>query len=413
MAMSLGRDLPRDVPVSTISESIMEQTSPTHEPRDFTPAPSNDSRWDKIKKTLLQKPPKKRLIIISGVGVILLMGGVFAWFWQSSNTPEPYDFSTIQMPEPKPEEPVDTRVASPLTGELVEPELAERRITAVMIENSIDARPQSGLEEAGIVFEAIAEGGITRFMALFQEQQPSNIGPIRSARPYYVEWARGFDASYVHSGGSPEALALIKSIGVKDLDHGNYGASLADRVSYRFAPHNVYTSMNKVDSVANSAGFTSSDFDGYARIEESEETEESSGTEATAASPSATSVSFDISSSNYNTSYAYDKEAGCYKRTMAQRPHTDKDSNKQICPNNIVALETTYSIHSNRIHSVYKTVGSGNITVFQNGEAVKGTWKKTSQKAPLEFLDTNGEPLEFAVGKTWITAIPAGRVSYQ
>lgn len=391
----------------------MEQTPPTHEPRDFTPAPSNDSRWDKIKKTLLQKPPRKRLIIVSGTGTLLLVGALFAWFWQTNKSPEPYDFNAIVMPDPKPQEPVDTRVVSPLTGQLVDPQLASRRITAVMIENSIDARPQSGLEEAGMVFEAIAEGGITRFMALFQEQQPGNIGPIRSARPYYVEWARGFDAAYVHSGGSPEALALIRSIAVKDLDHGNYGGALADRVSFRFAPHNVYTTMNKVDGVANSAGFTSSDFDGFARIEESEDAEEPSEAATATANPTATSISFDISSANYNTSYAYDAEAGCYMRSMAQRPHTDKDSNKQICPENIIALETTYSIHPNRIHSVYKTVGSGAVTVFQNGEAVKGTWKKESQTSPLQFFDANGEPLKLAVGQTWVTAIPAGRVSYQ
>lgn len=395
----------------------MEQKPIPIERRDFTP-PKEPSLLEKVKRKLFRKPPKKRLIIISGIGAILVVAAVFFWFWQRSITPEPIVMPDIVIPEP--EEPVDTRVPSPLTGVLIEPELAERRVTAVMIENSVDARPQSGLEEAGIVFEAIAEGGITRFMALYQEQQPKNIGPIRSARPYYVEWARGFDAAYVHSGGSPEALALIRSIAVKDLDHGKYGNELAQRVSYRFAPHNVYTSMSTIDKVAKSAGFSQSDFTPFARMEESddEETLESEAsdttTESTAADKNkATKISFDISSANYNTSYTYNPKTKIYARTMAQRPHTDKDSNEQISPRVVIALETTYGIHSNGIHSVYKTVGSGKITVFQNGEVQTGTWKKSSKTASLQFLDKKGDPMELAPGQTWITAIPAGRLSYQ
>lgn len=387
------------------------------------PAPSNApaSKWQRLKEHLFRKPPKKRLIIISGSGAILIVAAFFVWFWQKNIVPEPVVMPDIVIPEP--EEPEDTRVASPLTGVLVEPELANRRVTAVMIENSVDARPQSGLEEAGVVFEAIAEGGITRFMALFQEQQPETIGPIRSARPYYVEWARGFDAVYVHSGGSPEALSLIRSLGVKDLDHGRYGQTLANRVSFRFAPHNVYTSMKTIDSVAKSAGFTESKFTGFTRIDESENEEEVAvetdpagppeETSPTVTAENATSITFNISSANYNTSYVYDKESKLYKRSMAQRPHTDKDSNKQISPRVVVALETTYSIHPNRIHSVYKTVGTGKITVFQNGEVLTGMWRKKSQTASLEFLDKNGEPIALEPGQTWITTIPAGRLSYQ
>src|SRR5690606_3743587 len=103
-------------------------------------------------------------------------------------------------------------------------------------------------------------GGITRFLALFQEAKPANIGPIRSARPYYVRWAASYDARYVHSGGSGEALALIQSMGVKDMDHGRYGERLASRVSFRYAPHNVYTSMDRIDTLGAELGFNSSQF---------------------------------------------------------------------------------------------------------------------------------------------------------
>src|SRR3989344_4870304 len=113
--------------------------------------------------------------------------------------------------------PKPVTIASPLTGLQVAPELAQRPVTAIMIENSLDARPQSGIQEAGVVFEAIAEGGITRFISLYQEAQPTYIGPVRSLRPYYIDWAVPFDASIAHIGGSPDALAQIRN-GGKDLD---------------------------------------------------------------------------------------------------------------------------------------------------------------------------------------------------
>src|SRR5581483_6348891 len=111
-----------------------------------------------------------------------------------------------------------TTVASTLTGLPVDPSVNKRQVTAVMIENSLDARPQSGLDQAGIVFEALAEGGVTRFMALFQDTQPDYIGPVRSARPYYIQWLLGYDAAYAHVGGSPDALNDITAWHVKDLN---------------------------------------------------------------------------------------------------------------------------------------------------------------------------------------------------
>lgn len=89
---------------------------------------------------------------------------------------------------------------APITGRDVAPEIASRSVTAVMIENSVDARPQAGLYEADMVVEAVAEGGVSRFVTFFQEGQPTSIGPIRSARPYYVDLARTSDAAYVHAG---------------------------------------------------------------------------------------------------------------------------------------------------------------------------------------------------------------------
>lgn len=338
--------------------------------------------------------------MVAGISAFILFAGSAAALTLIKNpetlNPEPVVESTYVPP------PVIFK--SPLTGVETDESSSKRPVTGVMIENSVDARPQSGLQEAGIVYEAIAEGGITRFLALFQEARPANIGPIRSARPYYVEWVRGYDARYVHSGGSGEALALIQSLGVKDMDHGRYGERVGSRVSGRYAPHNVYTSMDRLDALGNELGYTSSEFTPFARKVADPVVAEIPLT--------ARGIVFDISGANYNTSYTYDPASNSYARVLAGRAHTDQDSGKQITPSVVVAMITEYGIHPDRVHSVYRTTGTGEVLVFQDGKITKGTWKKESQTASLQLLGADGNPLPLNAGQTWITAIPAGRVTY-
>jgi hypothetical protein len=366
------------------------------EPLDVT----RKHRFSKLKAYLHKRPPKKRLVIVAGVSAFILFVGVAAAFTLIENpvveNPQP-DIKTTYVAPPDP-------IYSPLTGVEVTEEQAKRPITGIMIENSIDARPQSGLIDAGVVFEAIAEGGITRFLALYQESRPGSVGPIRSARPYYVEWAKGFNASYLHVGGSPEGLALIRSLGVKDLDQSAYGERIASRVSSRYAPHNMYTDFDRIDKLNTDLGFTNSGFKAFARKEP---------LVADPAVPlTATKIDFNISGANYNTSYTYKSDTNSYDRVMASRPHTDQTTGKQISPKVVIALVTDYGINANRIHSVYRTTGTGEVLVFQDGNVTKGTWKKDSQSASLELIDAAGKPIELNAGQKWITAIPAGRVSY-
>jgi hypothetical protein len=368
---------------------------------DFTP-PETQKKPSRFKAFLHSKPPKKRLLIVLATALLVLIGGTAAIILF---TPQPEPVVIVESEQLAPKEPEPpTTIASPLTGSEVEIALAERPVTAVMIENSIDARPQSGLADAGIVFEAIAEGGITRFMALYQESRPSNIGPIRSARPYYVRWAAGYEASFLHSGGSPEALALIRSIGIRDLDHGALGESIASRVSSRYAPHNVYSNFDRIDAKNTEFGYTKSNFTAFTRKADSPPTAEAPAT--------ASSIQFNISGPNYNTSYTYDPATNSYKRVMAGLPHTDQETGTQITPKVVVGLVMGYSINSNGIHSIYDNVGSGEALVFQDGILQNATWRKTSDIASLELLDSAGTPLALNSGQTWITAVPAGRISY-
>ena len=357
--------------------------------------------WSSIKLFFTTRPSKKQLMIVGVGGLGILIAGMLILKYFGPMAPEP---------DPEPEvvsgyTPPPAKFYSELTGLEVEEALSNRPVTSIMIENSIDARPQSSLSEAGIVFEAIAEGGITRFLALYQEAQPADIGPVRSARPYYVEWAAGFDAGYVHSGGSNEAIALIGALGVEDMDHGR-NSSFFDRVSHRFAPHNVFTSMARLDQLRESRGFsTSSDFEGFARYRD--------GDEKPAGRDGATKIEFDISSFNYNTSYTYDTENNYYPRSMAGTAHVDNGNGSQVSPNVVVALITTFGKHADGVHSQYGVLGSGEVYVFQDGTIEKGTWEKVDKKEPLKFKKTNGEPLKLNPGRTWITAIQSGdRVTY-
>ncbi len=377
----------------------MEEEHIPKEPLDVT----KKRRFESVINYLKRRPSRKRLLIVSSVSLAVLLVGVLGLRFFGPTGAEPNPMPVISKKKFIPPKPI--LKASPLTGVMVSPALADRAVTGIMIENSLAARPQSGLSDAGVVFEAIAEGGITRFLALYQEAQPTNIGPIRSARPYYVQWVAGFDAAYVHSGGSGEALQLIKTLGIKNMDHGIYGNSVASRVSYRFAPHNVYTSMAKLDAKRKVLGFNTSNFTPFERKKDTLPTEATPATAVT--------INFNISGAYYNTQYIYDAVTNSYKRNMAGKPHIDKGNGKQIMPKVVIALETTYGIHPDRIHSVYKTIGSGDVLVFQDGMVTKGKWHKQSAKAPLTFTNTSGKALRLNVGQTWITAIQTGRTTYK
>jgi hypothetical protein len=274
-----------------------------------------------------------------------------------------------------------------------------------MVENSLQARPQSGLSQAGVVFEALAEGGITRFLALYQDTAPSNVGPIRSVRPYYLQWALGFDASIAHVGGSPVALSDIKTWDVKDLNEF-YNGSSYHRISSRQAPHNVYTSISDLNQLEAQKNYTSASFDGFPRK-----------AAAPSKSPNAASISLSLSSADYNDSYAYDGQTNSYNRSEGGQPMIDANTNTQISPKVVIAIVVPLSQgaldSSNAYYSVYGVIGSGKAYIFQDGNVTPGTWTKSSNTSQIQFKDANGQTIALNPGQTWITAVSSsGQVSY-
>jgi hypothetical protein len=345
-------------------------------------------------------PTTKKQWIIGGIIIVLLIaGGAAGALALNAHFKKPLKAAPAAAVVKKEEPPKPTTEPSRLTGVEVSLELNKRPVTAIMIENSPDARPQSGLNQAGVVFEAIAEGGITRFLTLFQEAQPDYIGPVRSVRPYYAQLAAPFDAALAHAGGSADGLAQVRALGIKDLDHGANGAAFK-RVNNRYAPHNLYTSSADLDKASQGRGYTTSNFTGYTRKKE-----------APSATPNAKTVDLKLSGALYNVHYDYDAATNSYKRSEGGKPHTDERSKAQLSPKVVVALVMNYS--QNGIYSVYQTTGSGQVVVFQDGVAQKGTWARAGAKDMLTFTDEAGKPLALNPGQTWFTLVAdAGAVTY-
>jgi hypothetical protein len=292
---------------------------------------------------------------------------------------------------------------SPLTGVGVPDEAAtKRQVTAIMLENSLDSRPQSGLKPAGVVFEAIAEGGITRFLTLHQEDRPALIGPVRSLRPYYIDWMAPFDAAVAHVGGSANALNEIRGGGYKDIDQffaGSYYWRATDRV----APHNVYTSFDKLDALNASKGFTSSTFTGFPRK-----------TDSPSVAANAKQITVNVSGPVFNSAYTYDAPSNSYIRSEGGTPHKDREAG-QIAPKTVVVIKVPVQIgYEDGYREQMSTIGNNQAYIFQDGTVVDGFWRKDSKKDQIKFYDKAGMPVAFNAGQTWVTVLaPEKSVTWQ
>lgn len=371
-----------DSPVSQLNNTdstTQEQSNPKKE---------EDSTSSMTKKRM----SKKKKILFITIVLISLLGVSFVAYWfgfrdtgiqsttQSSSAAVPAD--TTQKPK---------LVSAPLSGLDVEETVASRPVTAVMIENSEESRPQSGLLESDVVFEAIAEGGITRFLALFQTNKPEYIGPIRSARPYYVEWAKMYDAGYVHAGGSPDGLQAINDLNVKDISAFAYGSDVFYRTSDRQSPHNLYSSFKGLDKVNQEKGFTSSKFTPWGRKKDVPQT------------PTAKRIDISISSAYYNPSYTYDTTTNTYLRSQGGEIHKDEKSGKQLSPKTVLVMVMPRS--QNGIYSIYKTTGTGKFLAFQDGVSTEGTWTRNGLTEQYTFKDALGFNYSFNKGQTWVSVV--------
>lgn len=358
----------------------------------------------------------KRTYILVGLGIIIAANLiVLAIFWQQPKKVESTKKTqAIVKEEPKPV------YYSPITGEEVESKAAiSKPVTAIMMENSPDARPQSGLKDAEVVYEAVAEGGITRFLAIYQQKKPQLIGPVRSLRMYYLDWATPYDASIAHVGGSLNALNTVRNGSYRDIDQF-FNADFYWRATDRYAPHNVYTSFDKLDQLNTRKGYESSSPAGLERVEVKQVTstkkkDQKKQSDATSTAPTANTINLTISGPLYNSSYTYDPVTKLYARSQAGAPHTDREAG-QITAKVVIALRVQMTrVMEDGYRESINTSGTGEAVIFQDGQMINATWHKTDQKGQLTFTDASGQPVKLARGTTWISAIPTsgGDVSWQ
>ncbi|HRK94176.1 MAG TPA: DUF3048 domain-containing protein [Candidatus Saccharibacteria bacterium] len=338
-------------------------------------------KWCKLHRT--------RSIAIACASVVVV-SGVAAWLYaQSAGTP--IIQVTRQMPKPKPV------YYAPLTGEVVKNESdLTKPVTAIMIENSPDARPQSGLKDAEIVYEAVAEGGITRFLALYQQKKPQVIGPVRSLRTYYVDWLAQYNGSVAHVGGSYQALQMVRKAPYRDIDQF-FNPDAYWRAADRYAPHNVYTSFARIDALNKAKGYKSSKPKTFERSKE----------DGKPAKQNARTVNLHISGPLYDSVYTYSAKYGVYGRSQAGTPHVDREKGRIGARVVIAIMVDMKKVLEDGYRESIGTKGTGLAYIFQNGGVQKATWRKDTRGSPLMFVK-DGKIVPLAPGTTWITAIPKG-----
>ena len=338
-----------------------------------------------------------RWIAIGLSAAVVVLGGwaVYSRYFKGET---PSISSILQRKDKK----KDTRVVAPLDGTRAEPALAARNPLAVVIENHTDARPQSGLTAASVVFEAIAEGGITRFLAVYGPQDAQKIGPVRSARTYFVNWALGLGAYLAHVGGNIDALDQIRSDNVLDLDQFANGKSYHREPRAGLATeHTMFSDTKTLFALGEDKYGAQQNFTAYTFKEPVAKEKRLNGG----------SVTIDFSAPAYKVVYTYDTKTNTYKRALAGLAHKDALNGKQIAPVVVAVVELNGNPIITRINEAgwsFQTIGSGKSTIFQDGLAVKGTWKKTDKKERIKFQDENGKEMKFNPGQMWIEVISPG-----
>ncbi|GIQ71311.1 DUF3048 domain-containing protein [Xylanibacillus composti] len=334
-----------------------------------------------------------RLAVLLGIVAIILLAGCGNKQADQELEEEP----PVAMPAEEPEEPIVYPFSYPLTGIGTEEEHYKRPIM-VMVENQAQARPQSGLHRADQVYEVLAEGDITRFLAVYQSDDPDVIGPVRSIRPYFVELGAGLDALIVHAGWSQEAMNIIARRKLAHFDQVYGDHAYYWRSSERRAPHNLYTSVELIRKGAEDKGYREDWNDPAFRFVDT--------IEAAAIEPG--SEAHDISIpyySSYHVSYHWNEEIGRYERHMLGEPHKDKETEEQLVADNILIIEASHRVVDDVGRRHVDVFGPGNGHLVQKGKIREVTWEN---RGGIIRALVQGEEVPLLPGKTWVQIVPVG-----
>lgn len=369
------------------------------------------------------------LYVATSVGTYTLIG--------SSSVGTPIDTSrTTVLPGPATvvdEEANEPKTEScPLNGRMhskrARASWETRRPLAVMVENHEESRPQSGLSSADVVYEAVAEGGITRFMGIFLcNLSDIQVGPVRSARTYFLDWLGEYNNSlYAHVGGAntpgpADALGQIIKYKVLDLNQFSIGFPTFWRDYQRLGhpvatEHTMYSTTQKLWEVGAKRGWTASASAGL--------TDWTKGftlwtfKEDKAASEAKTvTVNFWESQAAYTVGWVYDPATNTYNRKNGGNDHNDLNTKKQLSPKNVV-IQFEKESHANdgypgNVHLLYGTTGSGKALFLIDGQVTEGKWTKAERKSRSKYTDKANKEIQFNKGQIWIETVPEGsKVTY-
>lgn len=303
----------------------------------------------------------------------------------------------------------------------------KHRPLGVMIENHAEARPQSGLSSADVLYEAVAEGGITRFLSIFYCQSADEVGPIRSARTYFLDFISEYGSSplYVHVGGAnqdgpADALSQIEDYewaGHNDMNQFSIGFPTFwrdyDRLGHPAdTEHTMYSTTEKLlQFAAASRKLKAEDEDGipwskgflpYSFKDDA----------STSNRPAAQTIHVEFWTDNpdYFVDWIYEPTSNLYKRNKGKVAYVDRNNNQKLTAKNIVALKMIET-HANdgyegNAHLLYRTKGTGKAHIFMDGKETIGTWKKDNRTARTLLFDNTGVPIKFNKGTIWFEILP-------
>ena len=396
----------------------------------------NIQQPDKNNK-IIENPKKgeHKWIAFLIIGLLFLGAGIGCLLWTFLK-PQP-EIAQLNYPDIPSKKDDTSTVYSALTGEkLDDANSLNAPVFCIQTPNGTDgARPQAGLNTAGVIFEAIAEAGITRFAAIYQNPSPAVIGPIRSLRLYYLQWDTPFDCTIVHAGGAPDALAAVRTGGYKDLTE-NYTYMYRGTIRSRLW-NNLFTTASYLKQYSTNNGYNTSEIRGFSRMTPDESkknrvnslvkerlsitTPATGNTSELAAGTSNIGIRFGRIP-NFNVDYVYDATSNKYLRSyqsgvahnvyncpnedLGERNPEDVCELTQMAPSVVIAMIVPERRASDNYHEDITTIGSGEAYVFQNGLAIKGTWNKSSVADQIKFLDESGNEIKLVPGQVIVSAVP-------
>lgn len=354
------------------------------------------------RKQTLKSSRNRNRWIVAGLAALLLASLAVAGFavYRFKSGP---DAALIGEAAHLPPAPQPLKYSCPLNGmEAADKAQATRRPIVFQVDNAPEARPQSGLSQADIVYEAMAEGDITRFSAIFMCQEAATVGPIRSARLISLELVPEYGALLSNSGSSQGVAAeLAARPEIPNINHDSYSGAYW-RTDDRYAPHNLMTSTAGIRQAAAAAGFPV--------------TASITGPTFKADTPAAaplTSIAVPYSSWA-DVSYRYDPASNGWLRFIGGEPHIDALNNAQITARNViiqyvqVAESDIEESEGGAMGLTFGLTGSGKALIFQDGQVISGQWSRPSLTAPTSYLDAAGSPIPLNRGQTWVQLVPTG-----